>query len=188
MNTRIRIGIFAIAVFLSSVFPNQLNAQDFSSYSEKENGESLDYCYIHHLIKKNVNELSFVVTNLYDSEITEMIPLIVLSGEKPDISDLSIKQVFTVKEATIVRDYLKYLRESSKSHPKGLHRYFKGPAGVVIHSRDNGVSYIIDFFCNSSYYASINFLSELNDWINAFDECFAYIEKSGPLGEIEYRK
>lgn len=168
-------------ILLLIAIPVALSAQEFEKVYQT--GEEIkDYCYIHHVILKNASGYSFVVTNMYNSDMTSMIPLVVISNEKPNTEDLSCYQLFYTDEAVIVRDYLVSLKESYDSHPKGITRVFNGPHGVQIKAVDTGSGYRVFFNCVSRHSQNVYFKREIEEWISGFDKCLSFIEKQGSLG------
>ena len=176
---------FFIIFILSLMISTNLHAQDekVNLFPLQETVRALEdesfyeYCFFHDFISKNNHGLSFVVTRLYNSDLSRMIPLVVLAGLNPKDENLDMLQIFTVGQAKEVVKYLEYLRLTSENHPKGIHRVFNGPEDFRIISYDAGRQYKITVICKGDRYGSyIASKRELSDWIEAFHECMDHIE------------
>lgn len=180
---------FLLIALAASIITTNLSAQDLDNILASDKVPQFEeYCFIHHVIKKGVYDLSFIVTDCYNGELTAMFPLVVVSGDKPDTNDLSVYNSFTPEEAKTVRDYLISLSRTVNNHPKGIIRFYKGPNDLEIRARDHGSGYIVQYISKGRERASVYFNQELIDWISAIDECLTYIDNQGPLGELIYPK
>lgn len=180
---------FLLIALAASFLTTNLSAQDLDNILASDKIPKFDeYCFIHHVIKKGVHDLSFIVTDCYNGELTAMFPLVVVSGDKPETDNLSIYNSFSPEEVKTVRDYLISLLDTSSNHPKGIIRVYTGPDDLVIRAKDGGSNYTIQYISRGRERASIVFSRELQDWISAFDECLSYIDNQGPLGELIYPK
>ena len=178
-------SLFSLALFFM-LFATSLYAQNEEEDSILHLQESIlsfedetfnEYCYFHNFIWTNVHGLSFVVTTVYNSDLTKRVPLVVLSGINPTDENLIIRQIFTVEQAEEVIRYLEFLYEVSEVHPKGIHRVFNGPAQFKIITYDSGSRIKVAFlFHNSLATVSVSSRRGLSDWINAFHKCLDYIE------------
>ena len=180
---------FLLIALAASIITTNLSAQDLDNILASDKVPQFDeYCYIHHVIKKGLHNLSFVVTDCYNGDLTAMFPMVVVSDDKPDTENLSVYNSFSPEEAKTVRDYLISLLNTARNHPKGIIRVYKGPDDLVIRAKDFGNNYIIQYISRGRERASICFYQELQDWVSAIDECLTYIDNKGPLGELIYPK
>lgn len=175
--------IILFCFFFSLSFVARVSAQDMDDIlpiqeSILSMGDDTfnEICYFHHLIKRG-RGLSFVVTEVYNSDMTKMIPLVMLADENYSEEHFKLNQIFSVDDAQEVLQYLEFLLSTSEEHPKGIHRAFLGPRGSRIISYDMGKSYKITLSCSEGHVVSISTKRELEQWIENFYKCFERIDE-----------